>query len=98
MIDNNAILRTVPSYNAEIVLSGLQCAEVIDALAYWRSATFLTMKRKADERGRNFGIAELLCEWIRRLSTSWRFVMDGIIYLVGLIVIVLFILSFLGLH
>jgi hypothetical protein len=68
-------------------------------LTHWRLAqrSISTMKREADERGRNFRIAELLCEWIRPLSTG-RSAMDGIIYLVGLIVIVLFILSFLGLH
>jgi hypothetical protein len=34
----------------------------------------------------------------RSSTVSGRFVMDGIIYLVGLIVIVMFILSLLGLH
>ena len=33
-----------------------------------------------------------------RTSARRRSVMDGIIYLVGLIVIIMFILSFLGLH
>jgi hypothetical protein len=39
--------------------------------------------------------------WVSKLVSSLvsrRSVMDGIIYLVGLIVIIMFILSFLGLH
>jgi hypothetical protein len=34
----------------------------------------------------------------QRSATKRRFAMDGIIYLVGLVVIVMFILSFLGLR
>jgi hypothetical protein len=90
MIDDNELLRTVPS------LQRLN-SSISSRQADWRGAAILTMKREADERHRNFGITELLCEWIPHLSIR-RSVMDGIIYLVGLIVIVLFILSFLGLH
>jgi len=43
----------------------------------------------------------MLCRWKFVHAYIWsapEAVMDGIIYLVGLIVIIMFILSFLGLH
>jgi hypothetical protein len=50
----------------------------------------------------NFETAQMLCRWKFVHAYSWSArpeeVMDGIIYLVGLIVIIMFILSFLGLH
>jgi len=50
----------------------------------------------------NFETAQMLCRWkfVHAYISSARAeaVMDGIIYLVGLIVIIMFILSFLGLH
>ena len=51
---------------------------------------------------RNFETAQMLCQWKFVHAYIWSArpeeVMDGIIYLVGLIVIIMFILSFLGLH
>jgi hypothetical protein len=48
---------------------------------------------------RNFGKTALLAEWFTaRSSTCAEAVMDGIIYLVGLIVIIMFVLSLLGLR
>jgi hypothetical protein len=49
----------------------------------------------------NSYVCELFVRWsstTAQSSARRRSVMDGIIYLVGLIVIVMFILSFLGLH
>jgi hypothetical protein len=36
--------------------------------------------------------------WVRNHTRAREIIMDGIIYIVGLIVIIMFILSFLGLH
>jgi hypothetical protein len=48
---------------------------------------------------RNFGKSELLAQlFIARSSMYAEAVMDGIIYLVGLIVIIMFVLSLLGLR
>jgi hypothetical protein len=50
----------------------------------------------------NFETPQMLCRWKFVHAYIWsagpEAVMDGIIYLVGLIVIIMFILSFLGLH
>jgi hypothetical protein len=65
------------------------------------AAQHFTSELRADEgtgtsEWRNCYVSELLRG--RSSTVSGRFVMDGIIYLVGLIVIVMFILSLLGLH
>ena len=62
--------------------------------------SWLAILRGTPNDGNSY-VCELFVGWsstTAQSSARRRSVMDGIIYLVGLIVIIMFILSFLGLH